>query len=327
MAGLAGAVVVLAGVSGVSRLADRPPTTRDARFDTPVFSRVDALIEGTGQIVVTLSDETYQLVRTTDGWAMDTAAGYPIRNDRLSTLAEGLKSLSWGGPRTRDPRKHDQIGVGDPEAGGNGALVHFLAEDGALLSALVTGRRDDKIYARRPDETTAYRVRGDLPPFYSRDAWMDFAVVEVAADTIAMAEIRDRFGDRVVLSRRAGAGPEAFSPAPPFVDLRLLTPLSATGPALALSRFAPIDAKPAASLTTAPVASLVTVTFDGLEIVASAYDEPEGGYIVLRAVEAGNASARAASINADAEGWAFKLTSQDYQDLTTPVSTIVVGDS
>lgn len=326
MLGLLAALAVLLGLTGLGSLLDRPHAERDERFSAPVFADVDTLIEGTRQIRVTLADETYRLVRTVDGWAMDTAEGYPIRNDRLATLAEGLKSMAWAEPRTSDPRKHDRIGVGDPGVGGNGALVAFVGEDETVLASLVTGRRDDRIYARRPSEDTAYRITGDLPPFYSRDAWMDFAIVDVAPETIRLVEILDRFGDRVVLSRRAGAGPDGFTPAPPYTDQRLLTPLSASGPALALSRFAPIDARPAAALATRPVASLTSVTFDGLEIVLEAHDEPDGGYVTLRAVEAGDAAARARSINAQAEGWAFKLASIDYQDVTAPVSTIVVTD-
>lgn len=325
--GLFATLVLLAALGLLRAVFDGAPTGRDARFGAPVFTRVDPLIEQTEVIAVTLADETYELVRSGEGWAMDGTGGYPVRRDRLSTLATGLKSLRWAGARTRDPRKHDRIGVGDPREGGTGALVQFLDGTGGVLASMVTGRRGDRVYARHPDETTAYRVEGDLPPFYSRDAWMDFTVVDLAPETIEMAEIRDRFGDRIVLARRAGGGPDTFAPAPPYLDQRLLTPLSASGPALALARFAPIDAKPAGQLATDPVAELVTITFDGLEIIASAHDEPDGGYVTLRAVEAGNAAARARSINAEAAGWAFKLASIDYQDFTTPVSTIVTGDS
>jgi len=325
-ASLASIVAILVVATLVQSWLDEAPPARDSRFGQPVFEAVDTLIDQTDAIAVTLADERYTLVRTSDGWAMDTENGYPIRSDRLSTLADGLETLRWAGPRTRDPRKHDRIGVGDPEQGGNGALVAFVSEDGSVLTSMVTGRRAGAVYARRPEEQVAYRVEGDLPPFYSRDAWMDFAVVELAAETIGIVEIRDRFGDRLVLSRRAGSGPEGFAPAPPYLDQRLLTPLSAGGPALAMARFAPLDAKPASELENGPVAELITITFDGLEIIARAHDETDGGYITLRAIVAGNAAARARSINEQAEGWAFKLSGADYRDLTTPVSTITVPD-
>ena len=320
---LIGAVIALSLVSASLAVLNRPATERDPRFGDAVFGSVDELIEATALIEIQLADEQYQLLQTSAGWSMDTDDGYPIRQDRLSALADGLKTLTWQERRTSDPRKHDRIGLGDPAEGGAGARVSFVDGAGDTLASIITGRREDGLYARRPAEQTAYRIGGALPPFYSRDAWMDFAVLSVAPETIEMVEIQDRFGDRLVLSRRAGTGPEAFTPGPGFEDVQLRTAISAAGPGLALSRFAPRDAKPANRLETEQVARLVTVTFDGLEISASAYNEPDGNYVTLRAIEAGNAAARARSINEQAEGWAFRLADFDFDDFTAPVTTLV----
>ena len=55
----------------------------------------------------------------------------------------------------------------------------------------------------------------------------------------------------------------------------------------------------------------------------SAYREPEGLYVTLRAIEAGEGARRAATINAKAEGWAYQLSDYDWADFTPAVSSIV----
>ena len=94
--------------------------------------------------------------------------------------------------------------------------------------------------------------------------------------------------------------------------------------ALAISRFAPIDVKPSAALETRPVARHITSTYDGLEVDVSAFREPDGFYVTLRAVEAGEGARRAETINMKAEGWAFKLTEFDWNEFTPPVRSLVV---
>jgi hypothetical protein len=103
----------------------------------------------------------------------------------------------------------------------------------------------------------------------------------------------------------------------------LISRLTTSGPALALSRLAPIDVKPASALETRRVGRHITSTHDGLEVDVSTYREPEGFYITLRAVEAGEGARRAETINTKAEGWAFRLTEFDWNEFTPPVRSIV----
>lgn len=320
LATMAGVLLLMALVQAVSR---PPQEATHPRTGTAVFPDGERVLDAARIIEVTLADGGYRLVRGAQGWAMDTADGFPLRADRLATLAEGVRSLEWGEARTRDPRKFDRLGLGDPREDGAGALVTILDGEGRELAALITGRRNDGIYARRPEEDVAFRLRGELPPFYARAAWMDLAVIELAAETVRAVRIEDERGERLLLARAPGDGPRAFRPAPPHENDRLVNPLAAAGPGLALSRFAPIDVKPADALSTQPLARHVTMTHDGLEVDVRAFREVDGRYVTLRAVEAGEGAARAAAINRRAEGWAFELNRTDWRDFATPVRSIV----
>lgn len=322
LSALAAALFALSALN-LSSDANYNSSPRTGHF---VFPRLNQTIETAKIIRVRLGDSAYTLKRAQAGsndWVMIESGNYPVRPDRLSALAEGLIGLEWGAKRTTDPTKLKLLGLGDPANGGNGAYLEVVSQDDSILSALITGRREDRLYARRPDETNAFRVIGNLPPLYTREAWLDLNIVDMAPDVIGAVRITDVRGDSLYLTRAPGTGSRAFRPAPPFESDQLISRLATSGPALALSRLAPIDVKPSAALETARIARHITSTHDGLEVDISAYREPDGFYITLRAVEAGEGARRAETINMKAEGWAFRLTEFDWNELTPPVSSIV----
>lgn len=194
---------------------------------------------------------------------MEGSDGYPIRADRLSDLAGGLETLVWDAPRTRDPAKMNAIGLGDPREGGNGALVEVIGQEGEVSAALLTGRKDEHIYVRRPGEMQAYKVTGSLPPLYTAEAWLDLDIIDLNADAVSAVRLIDASGASLFLQRTIGASDRAFRPAPPQEDFELVNRLVTTGPALALTRFQPVGVKPASSLKTRPIGRHITRPMTG----------------------------------------------------------------
>lgn len=326
------ALIALGALAGVLLIANMfagragGGSEHKARFGEAVFEGFGEQLGSARIIRVRLGDLTYTLKRAapeSEDWVMIEAGSYPVRADRLAALAEGLTSLRWGERRTEDPAKFDRIGVGDPANGGSGAYIEVLGEGEMVLASLITGRRGSRIYARRPDETVSFRVNGNLPPLYTREAWLDFDIVDMMPEVIAAVRITEASGRSLFLRRVSGGGPRDFVPSAPNESDRLISRLAASGPALATSRLAPIDAKPAAALESRPVGRHVTLTHDGLEVDISAYREPDGFFITLRAIEAGEGARRAETINQRAEGWAFELTEFDWNEFTPPVNAIV----
>jgi hypothetical protein len=296
---------------------------RSGRMGQPVLPDFAGIRADAAEIRVTLADETYRLINTADGWTLDGTEGYPVRADRLADLATGLGGLTWGEPRTRDPDKLNRVGLGDPRKGGTGALVEITNEAGEVTAAIITGRKGEHLYARRPDETQAFQVEGDLPPLYNRDAWLDLDIIDISPDAVSAVRIFDRTGESLYLQRAVGTSERNFRPGPPYQDFRLISRIAASTPALALTRFQPIGVKPAASLSTQPVARHITETHDGLEVEVQAYREPDGFFVTLRAIEAGEGAQRGSTINEKASGWAFELSEYDWNDFTPTVSSIV----
>lgn len=319
MAAFAGALTLLA-IAG--QLIGQPSQPRSDLSGRPVLPGFAEIRASASAIRVTLADETYALAATPDGWRLSSADGYPIRTDRLAELAEGLGGLVWDAPRTRDPGKLNAIGLGDPREGGTGALVEVLGPAGEVVAALITGRKDEHIYARRPGDGQAFRVRGNLPPLYTAEAWLDLDILHLSEDAVSAVRLTDLTGATLYLRRSVGAGNGAFRPAPPYEAYELVSRLAPVGPGLALTRLQPVGVKPASQLTTQPAARHITETHDGLEIDVRGYREADGYYLTLRAVEAGEGANRAGAINERARGWAFRVTEIDWIDFAPLVASI-----
>lgn len=318
------AIAALLSVAGIlSHLSTPAGLPESDRAGKPVLPNFDAARAEASEIRITLADERYSLVATGEGWRLGTRDGYPIRQDRLTELADGLASLVWDRPSTADDRKLNRIGLGDPRESGTGALVEVIGPDGHPCAALITGRKGEVLYARRPDETMGFRVAGNLPPLYSSEAWLDLDFLDITENAISAVRLTDAQGRSLFLQREVGSGNLAFRPAPPYQTYRLASRAAVAGPALALTRFLPLGVKPASTLRTEPVARHITQTHDGLEVDVRAYRERDGYFITMRAVEAGEGAQRAAAINQRTAGWAFELSAVDWADYTPRVADIV----
>ena len=289
----------------------------------PVWSDFGAMRVDAQRIRFTLADESYTLQRTGSGWVMAETGGYPVRSDRIADLAGGLETLSFDEKRTDDPYKHDRLGLADPIEGGNGVLVEVFGAEDALTHSVVVGRKNDDLYVRDPGDTQAYRAEGTLPPFYNRRGWFDLNIVDIDPAAIRSVRVMDSRSRSLYLRRSEGSDSRSFQPAPPNQNDRLISRLAASATALAITRLTPQDVKPAADLVNQPLARHISETFDGLEIDLRAYREPNGFWVTLRAVEAGEGARRAEVINQKAEGWAFRISDYDFQDFTPSVTSIV----
>lgn len=317
---VAGLLTVLAVVLNIGGHDTPQNTGRMGKLVLPAFSGVRA---DATEIRITLADESYSLINGPDGWTLSGSGGYPVRADRLASLAGGLGELTWSEGRTRDPGKMNRIGLGDPREGGTGALIEIVNEANTVTASLITGRKGPNVYARLPGEEQAFRVNGDLPPLYNHDAWLDLDIIDIHSDAVSAVRLFDARGNSLYLQRSVGSSDRSFRPAPPYQDYRLVSRIAASTPALALTRFRPIGVKPASKLATRPVGRHITETHDGLEVDLQAYKEPDGYFVTLRAIEAGEGAQRGSTINQKASGWAFELTEFDWNEFTPAISSIV----
>jgi hypothetical protein len=328
MGGVALAAALLAAISFL------PPKEEQQRAEVGrlVLPDFSANADKIGLIMVTTSEESYHIVRNGDPaspqWVLSEKGSYPVETDRIARLTSALSNIKFDRPMTREDKKFDRIGLGDPLLGGTGALVEVSDGRGEIFAKLIVGYREGRSYVREPDDLQAWAVAGgDMPPLHRAARWLDLEIISVGADQIADIQVRPAQGPgyRLVPADEAG---QQFALAPPNANRRIVAAYAPTLTALALSRFSPVDVAPANTIAAGtPVAQYILRTKPGLAIIAQGWRSGERGWVTIGAAAAENAPAEAIAeaqaINARAAGWAFALSELDWGTLTTPLSVLV----
>ncbi len=324
-------LLILGGVSALSlvlgAVAWMPPADERVRSEVgrqvlPAFDSKTGLV---GMVTVTTGEETYHIVRRPQGWAVAEKGGYPVTDAKMQELTEALSHITYAKAMTRDDRKFDRIGLGDPTQGGTGALLEVSDGEGNDFAKLLVGYRDGQSYVRKPDDLQAWAVgNGVLPPLQRASAWLDLDVVRIAAGNIAGADVRPSEGPSY---RLQSTGTGVFALAPPH-DRRMV--FAALGPKMvaeALTRLAPTDVAPSARVAVgAPVAEHVTRLSSGVAIVVRCWRMKDRGWVTVSAATAEAASPEALTlaeaINAKTAPWAFALTELDWGAFATPLNVL-----
>jgi len=325
-------LIVLAGAAAVCALLGAlsfAPPERDlprSEVGQRVLPAYESKTGFVSLIMVTTREESYHIVRNGDEWVLAEKGSYPVSPARIQDINLALSAIAYGEAMTRDERKFDRIGVGDPGAGGAGALLEVGDGKGNSFAKLIVGFRDGRSYVRKPDDLQAWAVDGAvMPPLQRAARWLDLDVVSVPVADIAEVDVRPAQGPFYRLVRNVNGG---FGLAPPHHQRLVLAALGPRMTAEAIARFAPSDVAPASEIASGrPVAEHITRTRDGVAIVVRSWRANGRGWVTVSAATMEGASEAAqklaADINTRAAPWAFGLNELDWGAYSTPLSAIV----
>jgi hypothetical protein len=269
---------------------------------------VEALLAQTTTVRITLASGAYRLERRGALWRMPERADYPVRADAIAALAQGLAALRLASPVGAAPARLAALGLDDPREGGSGALVELLDSEGRVLFGQIVGVRPGGIFVRAPGAGQGHRAEGALPPLQSPAAWLDLAILSMREEAVARVDVVPLSGPAYALVATEDGG---FAP----LGRETFSQANATAAATALTRWRPVDVRPAASLPPGPVARHMTTSRGGLAVLVEAQTVEAQTYVRLRAQALRPEAAQAAdALNARAEGWAFALAAYDAAD-------------
>jgi Domain of unknown function (DUF4340) len=336
MGGIAAAAILVGGLTFV------PPSEEQKRAEVGrlVLPEFAANAEKVALVMVTTKDEAYHIVRNGSGpttqWVLAEKGSYPVEPERVAKLLRAVAAIKFEQPKTRDDKKFDRIGLGDPAEGGTGAVLEVSDGQGNNFAKLLVGYREGRSYIREIGDLQAWAVDGgEMPPLQRAARWLDLDVATIAPADIQEVTVRAHDGPWYTLLAADAAG-QQFKLAQPHSSKRLITTFGPTLTAQALSRFSPIDVQPAAKVARgAPWSQYIVQSRSGASIVVQTWKpgggkqgEAKGGlWVTISAAIGEKATAEAAvaasRINARAGGWAFGLTELDWNTFSTPLAALV----
>jgi hypothetical protein len=328
---VAGAAAVAALLGALTFLPPPRPPVR-AEVGEKVLPDFATNADKVQLVMVTTSEEAYHLVRNGDAinpeWVLAEKGSYPVDPERIAELTRALSTIAYARPMTRDERKFDRIGLGEPANGGTGALLEVGDGSGTNFAKMLVGYRDGRSYVRMTDDLQAWAVDGAvLPPLQRGARWLDLDVVEVGPDEIADVLVRPAQGPsyRLVSSDPAG---QKFRLAPPYASRRPVTNLAFAMAGQSLARFAPVDVARADTVATgAPLAEHVTRLRSGVAVILHSWRADDRYWVTVGAAADERASpqavAEAQAINQRAAGWAFALAELDWKPFSLPLAELV----
>ena len=304
-------------------IAHWPKPAPEARREVgePVAPQLAGELGTVSAIRVTTKYETYTLARSASGWTMPERGDYPARSDRIEQLARSLSTMVFARPMTRDDRKFDRIGLGDPRGGGQGALVELRDGEGRTLFSRLVGYRSGRWYVREPDDLQAWAVdQADLPPLQRAALWLDLSIPGLRSQTPVAATVEIGGAPPYAL-RRADDG--SWTLGPPFDRYRVSAPFALGVAAEALVSYAAVDVAPAGAHANATLVAAHTTRMEsGLVVRAELRRVGRAGWLTLTASGEGEAEPLADAINARAARWTYALGDSDFEAFTTPLNVL-----
>ncbi|WP_018997211.1 DUF4340 domain-containing protein [Hirschia maritima] len=327
---LLGASALAALAIGMSFLSgmDLSRNKLEDRKGTVVLPAFEADVTAAEEIKVTTQEGSYHLRRDGQEWFLTERGRYPIRIQAIANLSEALASMTFDRQMTLDPKKFDSLGLGDPYAGGTGALMQVSNYEDDKLVDLIVGFKNGSPYIRKPDEMQTWAVNASVfPPLQNLTRWLDLDVINIGVGDIAKAQVEFADGTSYALRVKLDA-PGRFELDKPFEDALLLADYTPNPPALALSRFDPIDVVPRDEIEGDPVAIHRTITHLGLVLEAELFRDKDKYWAVFSGaieVERDATIAQLQDIEDKVAGWAFEISRMDFNIMTTPIEDIAIA--
>ena len=332
-------LTLIAVIAAVLVVVDQPALTTLTKGEESAFEVLTERVNDAAELTIRSNEATFSIVRTDTGWGMKDRAKYPVHFDKVKTALVGLSELKLLEAKTSDPSRYKRLEVEEPDTE-EAQSVRFEIKDAAgksMASGLV-GRLNPNLfgeggggtYLRRGREEQSWLAAGEVSLGKTRNDWMVRDIVDIAAEKVRRAVIRQPDGAEIVVSQeKPDSGEYKLDGVPE--GRKLKDSGEAKNLAGGLWRLTFEDVKPAADV---PFAGKPNVseyeTFDGLKIhiEMTTVDEVVWGRFSATAEGASGEKAeevrkKAAEITERAKGWVYELSAGEGERLTTKIGDIL----
>lgn len=332
-------LTLIAVMAAVLVVVDQPALTTLTKGEESAFEVLTERVNDAAELTIRSNEATFSIVRTDTGWGMKDRAKYPVHFDKVKTALVGLSELKLLEAKTSDPSRYKRLEVEEPDTE-EAQSVRFEIKDAAgksMASGLV-GRLNPNLfgeggggtYLRRGREEQSWLAAGEVSLGKTRNDWMVRDIVDIAAEKVRRAVIRQPDGAEIVVSQeKPDSGEYRLDGVPE--GRKLKDSGEAKNLAGGLWRLTFEDVKPAADVAFAEKPNVSEYeTFDGLKIhiEMTTVDEVVWGRFSATAEGASGEKAeevrkKAAEITDRAKGWVYELSAGEGERLTTKIGDIL----
>lgn len=312
---LGGATLLFTALAIGAVLQRSPGVSADAAAK-PLFPGLAGQLSALGEIAIQTKDSQFHIRQVAGkGWVITERNDFPADPNAVRALGTGLSSLETIEAKTARPELHGALGLVAPDKGGEAVRVS-LADQAKkpLADVLVSRTREapdaegrNRLYVRKTDEDQTWLVRGSLNLQPDIAAWLSKTIFTVTRERIQSASITPPNGPAYTVSR-ANAEQADFQLAAIPAGRELNFPAAATNLATTITEFRFEDIRPVPQVDFAKASTLTLKTFDGLTLNLKFAATDGAQWATIHAEGTGaEREQEAATINAKADGWAFKV--------------------
>ena len=269
------------------------------------------------------------------GWVVPERGNYPASFDLVQRTLVGLAALQTIEPKTARPEWFHFVGLETPPKG-DGIAITVGDDKGKELASLIAGKSEDigdptgavGLFVRRPSESQSWLTRSVLDPRAALTDWLDKTVMNVDRARIRAADVTPADNGPTYTVQRLDPGKPDFTLTLLPPGKTVSDPTIADGIAAGITGFGFDDVQAASNLdfSGAGVAHITTLTFDGLKVTVNVLKSGADYWATITAeadAEKPDAAKEAATINAHAAGWAYKLPAWKGQLFMTTLDSLL----
>ncbi len=265
------------------------------------------------------------------GWVIVEKGGFSADETQVRQTAVAMAELEAIEPKTSNPEMLSYTGLVDPAKGGDAAGVTLFDSTGKALAALLLGKTDEAtdaqgrtgIYVRKPGDNQAWLARGYLVAKPDIGDWLNKRVLTIARERIKETVVTPLEGDAYTVSREKKDDPD-FKLAEIPAGRALVYDGAPDGVGAAIVGFTFDDVQPTANFDFSRAAQVNSTTFDGLTVAVKLILQGQTYWAsILAAGSTPESQAEAATLNARAGGWAFKLPDYKAKQFLTPLDNLL----
>lgn len=331
-------IVLIAAVLGV--VQQRSLTTIASDRDR-AFEDLVANVNNVAEFAITSNEATFKLVRTGESWGLQDRANYRIHYDKVKKAIVGLAELKLLEAKTSDPARYARLQLEEPDKkGAESESVRFEIKDakGSVLAAGLIGKQNPNLfgeggggtYLRRGKDAESWLAEGEVALGKTRNDWLVRDIVNIEAEDIAKAVIRQPGGVEIVVKQDKKGGEKFVLEGVP-AGRKLKDSKEAKNLAGGLWRLTFEDVKPAKEIKFAATFNTAEYeTFDGLKVrveMTMVKDIVWGRFSASADSATGDKAdavkKKAEEINSRTTGWIYELSAGEGEKLTTKIEDIL----